>query len=352
MKIQVLLKKTSEWLNGKGPEADLVISSRIRLARNLSEYRFPWKASPKDKKDIIEKVKNAAMSSTALKDGSLSINIDELDEIDRQFLVERHLISPELASSESGSAVVISKRETVSIMINEEDHIRMQVMHSGLDLFEVWKTINELDSELEQKLNFAFSSRLGYYTVCPTNVGTGIRVSVMLHLPALVYTKQISKVLQATVKLGLTVRGLYGEGSEALGNLFQISNQATLGMSEQEIMDNIIKVIRQIIMYERNQRRYLINHNLKEVEDKVWRAYGALSHARIISSKETIGHLSTLRMGVDLGIIDPGFRKKINDLMIMTQPANLQKNLDRLLDSQERDFERASLIRQFFKKGK
>jgi protein arginine kinase len=237
-------------------------------------------------------------------------------------------------------------------MMNEEDHLRMQVMYSGLQLFEVWRMIEDLDNELEKHLDFAFSSRLGYLTACPTNVGTGIRVSVMLHLPALVYTKQINKVLQATVKLGLAVRGIYGEGSEALGNLFQISNQATLGMTEQEIIENILKVIRQIIMYERNQRRYLINNNLKEVEDKVWRAYGTLTHSRIINSKETIGHLSTLRMGVDLGILPTGYRKKINELMITTQPANLQKSLDRILDVGERDVERASLIRQTLKGDK
>lgn len=346
MKIQVLLKKTSEWLSGKGPESDLVISSRIRLARNLDGFLFPWKASKKDRKSIVSKVHSASAPTKALKDSSLFINLDDLDEIDRQFLVERHLISPELASSSQGSAVIISKKELVSIMINEEDHLRIQVMNSGLQLSETWDIINELDSELSKTLNFAFSKKLGYLTVCPTNVGTGIRVSVMLHLPALVYTKQINKVLQATVKLGLAVRGLYGEGSEALGNLFQISNQATLGQSEDEIIAHIIKVIKQVIMYERNQRRYLINNTLKEVEDKVWRSFGILSNARVISSKETIGHLSTLRMGVDLGILDISLRKKLNELMILTQPAHLQKSLERILEPSERDFERANIIRQ------
>ena len=349
MKIQILLKKTSEWLNGKGPEADLVITSRVRLARNLKGYKFPWKAEKRDKKHVCEMVQRAAADTKALKDGSLFINMDEMDELDRQFLVERHLISPELATSQSGSGVIISKNETVSIMINEEDHLRMQVMHSGLQLYEVWQVIDEMDSELQKHLNFAFTPKLGFLSVCPTNVGTGIRVSVMLHLPALVYTKQINKVLQATIKLGLAVRGLYGEGSEALGNLFQISNQATLGLSETEIIDNISKVIKQVITYERNQRRYLINHNLKEVEDKVFRSFGILTNARMINSKETIGHLSTLRMGIDLGILDTHYRKKVNELMILTQPAHLQKSLDRILGSGERDAERANLIRQTLK---
>ena len=344
MKIQVLLKKTSDWLNGQGPEADLVISSRIRLARNLKGHRFPARASVDERKDLLTKVEQACHKIDILK-GSLFIHIDELDEIDRQFLVERHLISPELANADAGSSVIISNHEVVSIMVNEEDHLRAQVLHSGLQLHEVWMMLNELDSALEKQLNFAFSGKLDYLTVCPTNVGTGMRASVMMHLPALVYSKQINKVLQATVKLGLAVRGLYGEGSEALGNLFQISNQATLGMTEHEIIEHLTKVIRQILMYERNQRRYLINHNLKEVEDKVWRAYGSLSNARVISSKETIGLLSTLRMWIDLGILDPVYRKEVNELMILTQPANLQKSLDRKIASNERDVERASLIR-------
>jgi protein arginine kinase len=347
MKIQVLLKKTSEWLNGTGPESDLVLISRIRIARNIKGFRFPGKASTEEKKKIFSKVESVVSASkSAMLKGSLFVPIHELDDIDRQFLVERHLISPELSATDIGSGVIISNKETISIMVNEEDHLRVQILHSGLQLREVWNTIDELDSELGKNLDFAFSSRLGYLTACPTNLGTGIRVSAMLHLPALVYSKQINKVLQATVKLGLAVRGLYGEGSEALGNLFQISNQASLGMNENEIIETLSKVIRQIIMYEKNQRRYLINNNLKEVEDRVWRAYGTLTTAHIITSKETIGLLSTLRMGVDLGILEAHLRKLINELLILTQPANLQKNLDRKLNPAERDIERANLIRQ------
>lgn len=352
MKIQILLKKTSEWLNGKGPESDLVISSRIRLARNISGFNFPWKADKKERKQLLDIIQQASSQCKSMKEGSIFINMDELDEIDRQFLVERHLISHELANSKFGSSVIISKNETTSIMANEEDHLRIQVMNSGLQLFETWQAINELDSEMEKSLNYAFDAKIGYLTVCPTNVGTGIRVSVMLHLPALVYTKQINKVLQATVKLGLAVRGLYGEGSEALGNLFQISNQATLGMSEPEIIENLSKVIKQVLTYEKNQRRYLINNNLKDVEDKVYRAFGILSNARIINSKETIGHLSTLRMGIDLGILDSNYRKKVNELMILTQPAHLQKGLDTVLNTLSRDTERANLIRKTLKPGK
>ncbi|MBN2145425.1 MAG: protein arginine kinase [Candidatus Aureabacteria bacterium] len=347
MKIQVLLKKTSEWLNGTGPESDLVLSSRIRIARNIKGFRFPGKATSEDKKKILSIVESVVSSSkSSMLKGSLFVHIHELDDVDRQFLVERHLISPELSNASTGSGVIISNKETISIMINEEDHLRIQVLHSGLQLKEVWKTIDELDTELEKTLDFAFSSKFGYLTACPTNLGTGIRASAMLHLPALVYSKQINKVLHATVKLGLAVRGLYGEGSEALGNLFQISNQASLGMNETEIIETLSKVVRQIIMYEKNQRRYLINNNLKEVEDRVWRAYGSLTTARIITSKETIGLLSTLRMGVDLGILESHLRKLVNELLILTQPANLQKNFDRKLNPTERDIERANLIRQ------
>lgn len=344
MKIEILLKKATNWLNGQGPDSDLVISSRIRLARNIKKLRFPKRASVIERNEVLNQVREATEKTSILK-GSLFIGTDQLDEVDKQFLVERHLISPELAQSEGGSGVLISNHEIVSIMINEEDHLRMQVLHSGFQLNEVWQMISELDTELEKVLPFAFSNKLGYLTSCPTNVGTGIRVSTMVHLPALVHTKQINKVLQATVKLGLAVRGLYGEGSEALGNLFQISNQTTLGQNEKEILNQLTKVIGQVLNYERTQRKMLINNQFREVEDRVYRAFGILQHARIMSSKEAISMFSTLRMGVDLGILPTEYRIILNELLIATQPAHLQKLLNRKLSPQDRDIERANLIR-------
>ncbi len=345
MKLHVLLNQTGEWLRGSGPDAEIVISCRVRLARNLSRFPFPAKSTNEDKKKMVSLLEELTAESKYLKE-ALFLRLNKLDELDRQFLVERHLISREHAAGEDGSAVIIGKRELVNIMINEEDHLRLQVLHSGFQLKESWSLINDLDNDFEKKLDFAFSPRLGYLTSCPTNVGTGLRGSVMLHLPALVLTKQINQVLQAILKLGLAVRGLYGEGTEASGNLFQISNQVTLGKSEEEIISSLEKVIRQIIGHERNARKLLIKDNVKQVEDRVGRAYGILRNAHVISSKEAIELLSTLRMGVDLGLLTKVERQTINELFLLTQPAHLQKIAGEKLSPENRDIKRSNLIRE------
>ncbi len=345
MKLHLLLDQTGEWLRGSGPDAEIVISCRVRLARNLSRFPFPIRAAVKDKEELVSLIEEMTHNSKFLKE-ALFLRLNQLDELDRQFLVERHLISREHAAGESGSAVIIGKRELVNIMINEEDHLRLQVLHSGFQLKESWSLINELDTDLGKKLDFAFSPRLGYLTSCPTNVGTGLRASVMLHLPALVLTKQINQVLQAILKLGLAVRGLYGEGTEASGNLFQISNQITLGKSEEEIISSLEKVIKQIIGHERNARKLLIKNSAKQVEDRIGRAYGILRNAHIISSKEAIELLSTLRMGVDLGLLPQVDRQTINELFLLTQPAHLQKIAGEKLSPENRDIKRANLIRE------
>lgn len=345
MKLHVLLDQTGEWLRGAGPDAEIVISCRVRLARNLSRFPFPVKAELKNKEELLSVIEKLTGESKFLKE-ALFLRLNKLDELDRQFLMERHLISREHAAGENGSAVIIGKRELVNIMVNEEDHLRLQVLHSGFQLQESWSLINELDNDLDKKLDFAFSSRLGYLTSCPTNVGTGLRASVMLHLPALVLTKQINQVLQAILKLGLAVRGLYGEGTEASGNLFQISNQVTLGKSEDEIISSLEKVIKQIIGHERNARKLLIKNNVKQVEDRVGRAYGILRNAHIISSKEAIELLSTLRMGVDLGLLSQVDRQTINELFLLTQPAHLQKIAAEKLSPENRDIKRSNLIRE------
>lgn len=345
MKLHVLLNQSGEWLRGAGPDAEIVISCRVRLARNLNDYPFPSKATSKDRLTVLSLLEKVTEHSRYL-NGALFLKLNQLDELDRQFLVERHLISREHASADAGNAVIIGKRELANIMVNEEDHLRLQVLHSGFQLQESWSLINELDNDLQKKIDFAFSPKLGYLTSCPTNVGTGLRASVMLHLPALVLTKQINQVLQAILKLGLAVRGLYGEGTEASGNLFQISNQVTLGKSEEDIISSLEKVIKQIIGHERNARKLLIKNNIKQVEDRVGRAFGVLSNARIISSKEAIELLSTLRMGVDLGTLPQVQRQTINELFLLTQPAHLQKMAGEKLSAEVRDIERASLIRE------
>ena len=349
MGIDVLLNKKAEWLKGEGPQADFVMSTRIRLARNISGFPFPRKATIDEKKQIINLVEKVLKNSNWTSEDSLFIRMNELNDIDRYFLVERHLISPEMAAMGEGSAVAITRKEMISIMINEEDHLRIQVIKSGFLLDDVWDVANALDDEFDKGLDYAFSSRFGYLTSCPTNVGTGIRVSVMMHLPGLVYSKQINKILHAAIKLGLAVRGLYGEGSEALGNLFQISNQSSLGISEADIIKSLNKIINQIITHERNARMNFITNNLKLVEDKVGRALGILRNARIISSKESIGLFSTLRMGIDLGLIRGLERSTINNLMIITQPAHLQRYYGAVLDPKERDIKRANLIRDHLK---
>jgi protein arginine kinase len=342
--IDILLNESSYWMTGQGPDAEIVLTSRMRIARNIKGIPFPNRADSKQRNKVFGVIEKAVKNSQYMQ-GSLVLKFDKMDALDRQFLVERRIISREHAGKTSGSGVAISEKEIVSVMINEEDHIRMQVLYPGFQLLEVWKLADQLDTEFEKNIEYAFSPTLGHLTACPTNVGTGIRASVMLHLPALVLAKQIEQVIQAILKLGLAVRGLYGEGTEASGNIFQISNQVTLGKSEQEIVNNLEGVIRQIVGHERNARQLLLKNKVKQVEDRVYRAYGLLSNVRTITSKETVDLLSALRMGVDLGIMKDVERSTINELFVITQPAHLQKIADKKLGPNERDVMRADLIR-------
>lgn len=348
MNLNDLLCQTSEWLKACGPESEIVMSSRIRYARNLENIPFSHWASKEEKDKVLSLVKPVLLRNDYLKN-SLFLEMDKLNAVDKQFLVERHLISREFASGSNSKAVDISEKEIFSIMINEEDHLRIQVIQSGFNLREALKLIEKVDSDLELKLKFSYNSRWGYLTACPTNVGTGMRASVMLHLPALVMTKRIRRVLQNISKLSLAVRGLYGEGTEAAGNFFQISNQVTLGHSGEELINSIVSVIRQVIDYERRAREFLIGEKSIIVEDKIWRAYGILTNAHVISSKETLELLSMVRLGINLKILSGIDIKTINELFILIQPAHLQKIEKRFLDPLERDFKRAELIRNKLK---
>lgn len=346
MKLDDLAHQTSEWLKGQGPNSEIVMSSRVRLARNIDGIPFSHRASKEKQREVISLAHPAIELSPFLKN-SCFIDLNELSPLDRQFLRERHLISHELAESKGMRAVVVGEKELVSIMINEEDHLRLQAIESGLQLMDAWRLIDRIESELDAKLKFAFSKEWGYLTACPTNAGTGMRASVMLHLPSLVLTKQIGKVLQAITKLGLVARGLYGEGTEPLGNYFQISNQVTLGQAEEEIIDNIERVIKQIIGHEENARKILLSEGrIQLLEDKVFRAYGILKNVRIIDSAETVQLLSALRLGVDLGLTKDINRQALNELLIITQPAHLQKLQGRTLSPTQRDVKRAELIRE------
>ena len=348
MKLDDLINHTSEWLKGTGPNSDIVISSRIRLARNLEKFAFPHWANKKQGEEILEKIKEAILKIDYLKKTTLFKSAD-LDSIDRQFLVERHLMSYEHAQKSNHRAVVVDEEEIISIMINEEDHIRCQVMQSGLNLFEAWNIINKIDDLLAEQLPIAFLDDLGYLTACPTNTGTGMRGSVMLHLPALVITRQMERVLAAIAKLSFTTRGMYGEGTQATGNFFQISNQVSLGHSEEEVIENINGLIKQIIEQENQARELMRSRNKAVLEDRIHRSFGILKNAHIITSQETSELLSMVRLGSDLGMLKDIDRRSINELFIITQPAHLQKIENKKLSSQERDVKRAEIIRSRLK---
>jgi protein arginine kinase len=344
MGIDDLLQETTEWLKGIGPEAEIAISSRVRLARNIRGNKFCKRATPEIRRQILEKVIGAAAGCQTLR-GSLVVELEKCPELDRQLLLERHLISRDL-SRETQGAVIVGPGEVISLMINEEDHIRIQVLQSGLQLLKCWKLVDRVDSQLEKVLDYEFSPELGYLTACPTNIGTGIRASVMLHLPALVINRQINQVLQGVHKLGLAIRGTWGEGTQASGNMFQISNQVTLGKSEETIIADLDRIIHKIIAYERQARTLLLQSRSPRLEDQVYRALGILKNARLITSEETLELLSSLRVGVNLGILKNITRAAVNELFIHTRPAHLQKMAGKLLSSEERDLLRARLIRE------
>ncbi|MDD5120584.1 MAG: protein arginine kinase [Candidatus Omnitrophica bacterium] len=344
MQINDLLNHTSEWLKGTGPNSDIVISSRIRLARNLNKIPFPHWADKGQLDEVVNTV-SAAVAKVSLLKKSTLFELAKLDSIDKQFLVERHLMSIEHAQKTEHKAVLVSEEEIISVMINEEDHLRIQLMQSGFNLFEAWNIINAVDDDLAKLLDYAFLPDFGYLTACPTNTGTGMRGSVMLHLPALVMSRQIERVLAAIAKLSFTTRGLYGEGTQASGNFFQISNQVSLGHSENEIIENINGLIRQIIEQETQAREIMLSKSKEVLEDRINRSLGILKSARIITSQETIELLSMIRLGSDLGMIRGIDRRIINELFITTQPAHLQKLENKKLSSQDRDLKRAELIR-------
>jgi protein arginine kinase len=344
MNLDNLTHTSGEWLRGTGPESDIVISSRIRLARNLAAFPFSNRATAYQKTEI-ENLLRERIAKLEFDPRLEYVNVPSLTALDRQFLVERQLISRELASSDGPRGVALVPRETVSLMVNEEDHLRLQVMRSGFALDEAWQDIDRVDDMLEQRVSYAFSEEFGYLTACPTNVGTGMRASVMLHLPALDWTKSIEKVFRALQKINLAVRGLYGEGSRASGHFYQISNQVTLGKSESKILEEIREVVPTMITYERQARATLLRESRQLLQDRISRAYGTLCNATMMTSEETMDLLSSVRLGVNLGLLDDVRIDTVNELFIHTQPAHLQKLRGELLDSEERNTARARYLR-------
>jgi protein arginine kinase len=345
MKILDFLIPAAEACRRSGPNDKIVLSSRVRLARNLTQIPFPGHARKADRVKSFDLLVPVVAELAQMAPGPFAEGMDKLNALDKQVLVERHLISRDHALKNAGSGLVLNQEESLCVMVNEEDHLRMQALRPGLQLKQAWVALDSMDSALQERVEFAYSEQYGYLTACPTNLGTGIRVSAMLHLPGLVLAEQINQIIQAVNKLGLAVRGLYGEGTEALGNIFQVSNQQTLGESESDILDRLNKVVLQIIEHEDNARLAQLEKKPNVLFNHIGRAYGILSHAHSISSKETMNLLSLLRLGVDLGMFVGIERAFVDELFLSTQPAHLQVAQPEKLDAEQRDAVRAGMLR-------
>jgi protein arginine kinase len=341
---ETLVERPSPWLSGDGPHADMVLSTRIRLARNLQSVPFTHRARDEQLQGVLMSVAGASQRSQAFAGGML-LRMNEMSSIERQILVERHLVSHELGDGSRPRGIVVAPEERLSLMINEEDHLRLQSIASGFQLAEAWTRADAADDELDQSLDFAFSEEIGYLTSCPTNAGTGLRASVLIHLPALVLLEEIQKVLKSIMQVGLNVRGLYGEHSEVMGNLFQISNQTTLGRSERDSIESLERVTRQIVETEERARERMMRDARVQIEDKVWRAYGTLRYCRSVHSREVINLCSAVRLGVALGLSGLCPLHVVNELLVLTQPAHLQRQFGAEMTPAERNVARAQLVR-------
>jgi len=328
------------WYNEMGKDSDVVVSSRVRLARNLKDTNFINRLTIEDAEKILKDVRSA-VKGTDLD----FIEMKDIDNLNKTCLVEKNLISPEFKKRSKGCGVILNKESTLSIMVNEEDHLRIQSIKAGNDLNQALEECNKIDDLLDEKLNYAFDEQFGYLTSCPTNVGTGMRASLMVHLPALTMTGYINQVLDMAGKIGLTIRGSYGEGSEPTGNIYQISNKSSLGLSEKDIITNVNAVAEKIIEKERLARKQLMKNPIV-IEDRLMRAYGILTNARILSSNECINLLSDVKLGVELGIIDNIDMKTINSLFVLTRPAMIQLEAKQEIDAGERDIKRAEIVKK------
>jgi protein arginine kinase len=339
-----------DWLNATGPHADIVLSTRVRLARNLQGFRFGSHAQDSDHRAVLELVRDAAEATSLLREGD-SYVIPSISPLSRQVLLERHLVSRDLVGNGDGSppshsALLLHPSSSLGLMVNEEDHIRLQALVSGFRPREAWRMVDALDDELGGRLSYAFHPEFGYLTSCPTNVGTGLRASVLMHLPGLVLTQEIAKVLQGIAQVGLTFRGLYGEGSEVVGNLFQLSNQTTLGKTEDDLIDHLQRIVQQVVQYEMQARSVLRRDAPAVIEDKVWRAYGLLRYAHAISFEEVMNLLSGVRLGFSLKLLPAPSVYTLNQIMIFSQPAHLEQMAGRLLAHGEMDVHRAAYVRR------
>ena len=344
-----------DWIAADGPNADVVLSTRVRLARNLRGFRFGARADAADRSEVLRLVRDAADGSSTLGGGRV-IQVGELPDVERRLLLERHLVSRELIAAQGGdppsdAALIAAASEPVSVMVNEEDHLRLQALLGGFRLHEAWAAVDQLDDDLGARLPYAFHAEFGYLTSCPTNVGTGLRASVLMHLPGLVLTQEIAKVLQGIGQVGLTFRGLYGEGSEVVGNFFQISNQTTLGKTEEDLIDHLQRITQQVVQYEAQARQVLLRDAPLVIEDKVWRAYGLLRHARSISFEEVMNLLSGVRLGVGLKLIPQVSVQTLNRIMIFAQAAHLERLGENGPPQGDADVRRAAFVRTVLEGG-
>lgn len=340
-----MAKVPAAWLSGSGEEANVVLSTRVRLARNVAGCRFPMSADSETRQRIVGYVDSTVARSNLLSEGSY-LKASEIEELDKDFLIERHLISPAFLNGDTEKALFIDKAAQVSIMVNEEDHLRVQALSPGLNAEGAWELAAQYDNEVGRYLEYSYDPDFGYLTACPTNAGTGMRASVLIHLPGLVLTRDIEKVISHITRSGLVVRGFYGEGTDVLGNLFQVSNQNTLGVTEEEILKRIKRITLEIIEREATARQRLMEEASDMIEDKIWRAYGILKHARVLTSEEVMNLLSAVRLGHTLEIIDFLDSALINEILLLSQPAHLQNYYGREMDATRRDFVRAQMVRE------
>ncbi|MEM9158553.1 MAG: protein arginine kinase [Verrucomicrobiota bacterium] len=347
MLIKSIFGGKSEVTESSSKKCPVVLMTRVRLARNIRDVPFPGWAKPPHRREILESCLPAVASLSQMKRG-ITAEMEELSDLEKKILVERHLISRELSGAPEKAGVIISKDQSISVMINEEDHLRIQVIKSGYRFKQAWHSVNAVDSSLEDELDYAFSSKIGFLTACPTNVGTGMRASAMMHLPALVISNQMEKVVRAVNQLGIAVRGLFGEGSDASGSIFQISNQTTLGESEEEIIKRLSSVLRTIIDQEMNAREKILEKDPNKLYDKIGRAYGILQNSHLLSSSDCMNLASLVRFGVDLEMFSEKTRNIVDRMFIECQPGHIQYHSGKPIKSGERDAFRAKYLRQQF----
>jgi len=345
---EYLISKAPFWLQEEGLFSEIVLSSRVRVARNLDNTLFVQRATTEVLQETLDKIKESILGMENIKS---FIYMGNLTPVERQFLIERRIVSQDIVERVKYAGVGISNDEKAGVMVNEEDHIRIYGIMPGLNFLEAYEYVDDIDNFISKELDIAYDKEFGYLTACPTNVGTGMRASVLIHLPALVLTKEIDKALRSFSQMGYLIRGLYGEGTQVQGNMFQITNQKTLGISEEEIIQNLSKMVRELINYELNAREILVKNAKYEVEDKIWRAYAILANARLLNSEEVINLASAVRFGIGLGIITNIPIKTLNKLLVLTQPAHIQVIFEKDMEAEERDITRAEFVRKILSGG-